>query len=239
MEKKYSCAHIGESYLTNEGYTAVVVAGGSKTGTCTTQINNWVTEAKYGDVKRGKIRYPYHKSVYSTGFLGEGEYSRKSHPEVYEIWAGMLNRCYNPKTQERQPTYKNVAVCKEWHNFQNFAEWGHTHYINGWQLDKDLMSTSSKIYSSSTCVFLPPSLNKFLSSTKTTNTSGCTGIRRYGNSTKWRADIVIDGKATLLGCFTSKQEAEQAYINNRKLQAEKWKFKMKDTLPSNALANII
>lgn len=39
----------------------------------------------------------------------------------YEIWAGMMKRCYNPKT-ERWPSYggKGVSVCQRWHDPWNF-----------------------------------------------------------------------------------------------------------------------
>jgi hypothetical protein len=40
---------------------------------------------------------------------------------TYTTWAGMMNRCYNPKT----PHYnryggRGIHVCDRWHNFENF-----------------------------------------------------------------------------------------------------------------------
>ena len=34
----------------------------------------------------------------------------------------LLKRCFCEKYQKRKPTYKNATVCKEWLDFQNFAE---------------------------------------------------------------------------------------------------------------------
>lgn len=47
------------------------------------------------------------------------------HTRLYDIWRGMKQRCYNPKTNR----YKNyggrgICVCDEWKNdFQSFYNW--------------------------------------------------------------------------------------------------------------------
>lgn len=47
----------------------------------------------------------------------------KSRSRIYNIWNGMMKRCYNPRTKN----YKNyggrgISVCKEWHTFKKFFE---------------------------------------------------------------------------------------------------------------------
>ena len=72
----------------------------------------------------------------------------------------MMQRCYG---NENRPTYKDVFVCEEWHNFQNFAKWFDDNYyeINDEmiELDKDILFKGNKIYSPETCVFAPQPIN--------------------------------------------------------------------------------
>ena len=43
----------------------------------------------------------------------------------------MLQRCYDKKYQEIQPTYKGITVNSRWHNFQVFCE--DIQYLEGYQ----------------------------------------------------------------------------------------------------------
>jgi len=42
--KKYCRKRIGKVHTTNEGYEALVVDGGTKRGSCTIKIENWIGE---------------------------------------------------------------------------------------------------------------------------------------------------------------------------------------------------
>lgn len=99
--------------------------------------------------------------------------------KCYEEWHNMMQRCYNPKYKKTHPSYHGVYVCKEWHNFQAFAEWREENYYEckgeRMHLDKDLFSTDNSCtifdrgnnikytdggcYSPKTCCFLPERLN--------------------------------------------------------------------------------
>ena len=82
-----------------------------------------ITHGKYKDFKTGYIKNPYDKSIEGIGYLGVGKYSRKTHLEIYNKWADMISRCYNPYTLNKKPCYIDVVVCEEWHKFEPFAEW--------------------------------------------------------------------------------------------------------------------
>ena len=55
-----------------------------------------IVHGKYNDFKNGYVKNPYDKSIENIGYIGMGKYSRKTHKSIYNKWADMLNRCYNP-----------------------------------------------------------------------------------------------------------------------------------------------
>ena len=125
-----------------------------------------INHVTYNNFKRGNIKCPYEPRYYGIGYLGEGKYKMSENgkkTKCYNTWHNMIERCYNPKYQEKYPTYKDCEVCEEWHNFQNFAEWYNDNYyqIHGevMCLDKDILIKGNKIYSPETCVFVPEKIN--------------------------------------------------------------------------------
>ncbi len=108
-------------------------------------------------------------SVYGVGFLGEGEFkstNKGKHTPAYSSWKSMLRRCYSANTPK---CYTNVTVCKEWHNFQNFAAWFVENYIEGYHLDKDIKQPNNthKVYSPEVCVYISLEENASLAGKKT------------------------------------------------------------------------
>lgn len=111
---------------------------------------------------------PYSRSVYNRGFRGVGPHrsvlpSGKQNP-LYTKWAAMLKRCYSDVCRRDYVAYTDVEVCNAWLNFQVFADWCITDgkYVIGHDLDKDLLSGSSKVYSPDTCCFIPSEINAAL-----------------------------------------------------------------------------
>lgn len=89
--------------------------------------------------------------------------------ESYTVWHSMLRRCYSSVYQKGKPTYVDCKVSNEWLLHSNFNSWFKDNYIEGWQLDKDLLSGESKIYSQETCCFLPSVLNSLITIKKKNN----------------------------------------------------------------------
>ena len=81
-------------------------------------------------------------------------------PKYYNIWQSVLQRCYSPKIHQRRSTYINCSVSKEWIYLSNFREWFNKNYVDGYQLDKDLLFPGNKVYGSDTCVFVPRNINQ-------------------------------------------------------------------------------
>lgn len=98
-------------------------------------------------------------SVYGIGFIGNSQGKTKQNVKAYKTWTSMLQRCYSEKSLKWAPTYKGVTVCSEWHDFTNFLVWFNENYQEGYELDKDVVLFGNKVYSPTTCKFIPESEN--------------------------------------------------------------------------------
>lgn len=79
---------------------------------------------------------------------------------AYSFYENMVARCYYPKTA-RYESYGGIGVevDKEWLSFHNFAEWFYDHYVDGFNLDKDILSEDGMVYSKEDCCFVPREIN--------------------------------------------------------------------------------
>lgn len=98
-------------------------------------------------------------------------------------WRGMLSRCYSTLYQKRQPTYIGCTVCDEWLLLSNFKKWYDENYIDGFQLDKDILVVGNKIYSPDTCRFVPVYLNMLLTNNRIDKRKFPTGVSEIKPST--------------------------------------------------------
>lgn len=82
----------------------------------------------------------------------------------YHVWVAMFDRCYN-EDNYRYKWYgkEGVTICKEWFLYSNFKKWYDENYIDGYEIDKDILceklNISPKIYSPQTCMFISKSEN--------------------------------------------------------------------------------
>lgn len=104
-------------------------------------------------IRSGQVKDLYARTVCNKGFVGEGEYSFTSHKVLYNRWTGMLHRVYS----DNRPTYKDCSVSEEWLNFQNFSrdieeimKEQRIDSLKDYEIDKDIKSNSTKIYSKDT-----------------------------------------------------------------------------------------
>ena len=180
---------------------------------------NWTFEhAHYNNFKRGNIKCPYEPRHYGVGYLGEGKYKTKEngkHTDEYVIWHGMLQRCYDPKYQEKYSTYRGCKVEDFFLNFQHMCEWLDENYyeIPGeiMCLDKDILYKGNKIYSRETCIFVPERINLLF--TKRDNDRGdCPIGMQEISSGNYRVRCNNGyGKQIHLGTYSTKEEAFQVY----------------------------
>lgn len=174
------------------------------------------------------VRDLYKPTVCGIGFLGEeGLVEGISETPPYKKWCDMINRCYNREYK----CYIDCIVCDDWHNFSNFKRWFDENYIDGYELDKDLLSEGRKIYSPETCCFLPKEINVFLASLNSRNGYSL-GVLFDKERNKFLASINENGKTKFIGRFNTENEAYNAYKNvkNLKIQniADKYKVFISD-----------
>lgn len=155
----------------------------------------------------------------------------------YSVWRDMLRRCYDPKYQQKYPTYVDCTVCDEWLYFSKFKRWFDENYPYHLEeqgiklnIDKDLLSNGGKVYSPDTCVFLPRDVNLFMSTRYSNNTSGHTGVCWSKLSKKWHVRIneFDSNKRNNIGYFTNIEDAKDAYLKAREIEAEKCKEYLKE-----------
>ena len=147
----------------------------------------------------------------------------------YNIWCNLLARCYCPERQKKQPTYVGCSVSEDFKSYSYFYEWCQNQIGNGqegFHLDKDLLQKGNKIYSESTCLFLPSELNVLLTSNKVLRGDLPIGVSTHSGG-KFEAFCCTDRSSRYIGLFDTPELAFQAYKQAKedfiKLQAEKWK----------------
>lgn len=185
------------------------------------------------NVKDGSIVDKFQPIIGRVGFLGKGKYNSKSKVSgvlVYNVWSGMINRCYT-ESDWRFPVYggRNVRVVNEWFNFQNFAEW----YVSErsklsedveYQLDKDLKDEF--LYSDKSCLLIPKNLNITLQMRRPNgNPLLSTGIRTVKGSGKFVAQVTKGGggkPSRVTGTpRDTLEEAKGDYIKLKKIEIDR------------------
>ena len=156
----------------------------------------------------------------------------------YDIWYGMIRRCYDSKSLEYKTTYQDCTVCDEWLFFSNFKEWFDENYQDGYSLDKDIRIHNNRIYSPETCCFVPKEINTIFITNK--NKRGDFYIGVSHNGANYTATLLKWGKTCYLGVFLTEEEAFLAYKREKesfiKEVANKYKDKLSD-IAYNALMN--
>lgn len=168
-------------------------------------------------VRAGSVRNPYHPLVYGVGFMGVGRHKSKGDDgksKAHGIWRDMLKRCYGDNIVESPKSYKDVTVCDEWHNFQNFADWYTNHRFHGmgYHLDKDLLVVGNKIYSPDACTLVPQEVNQIVTDGGARSRGNMMGITFVGGKNKFCAKISIKGRSKNLGYYEDPVEARNVYL---------------------------
>lgn len=150
-------------------------------------------------IKLDKLENPLRPMICGVGFLGIGKHNKEH--RAHNHWLFLLDRCYSNKVR----AYRECTVCKDWHNFQNYARWYDRTYIEGYQLDKDIKVEGNKHYSPRNCLWVPTKINQLFQNFNY-NLIICERHRR-----KYRTHFTYAG-VTRRETFNTKPEARGQYF---------------------------
>lgn len=220
----------GEKYKTNQGYEIIIIKYVTSKE-CYIRFNDekkTVIKTRMGEIKEGAIKNPNHKTFLGVGYVGQGEY--KAIGKAYVSWSGIMERAYNERYHKQKPTYKDVTVHPDWHNFQNFAKWFEENYIEGFHLDKDILVSGNKEYSADNCCFVPMSVNTIFAKNTTSKKGLPKGVSLIDG--KYQVTLHKNGNQNYIGYYNTIEQAREVYIKAKKEYlievSEKWRGILSD-----------
>lgn len=137
--------------------------------------------------------------VYGIGYYGSDlkEISKHSVPG-FSTWHSMMCRCYSKEFQNKNSNYKGCTVCDEWHNLSVFSNWYLKNYYTvpneRMELDKDILVKGNKIYSPTTCVFVPQRINTLFVKSNHIRGKFPIGVYYDNSKKKYIANLTYKGK---------------------------------------------
>ena len=136
---------------------------------------------------------------------------------AYKQWANMIARAHSLEVHKKQPYYIGTSVCDEWRSFMRFRSWWIDNYVEGWQLDKDLLVPENKTYSPDTCIFIPASINSFNSDARSSRGLYPIGVSYHKHQKKFVARVTTTGscRQKTIGYYRTPEEAYLAWFNRK------------------------
>lgn len=131
--------------------------------------------------------------------------------KTYNVWYDMLRRCYSARYQELNPTYVGCTVDPDWLRFSVFEQWMLIQDYEAKSLDKDILFPGNKVYSPTTCVFIPQSINTILGASKAARGAYPLGVCYRKDRKKYGASIHKEGSWHHLGFYDTVLEAHHAW----------------------------
>ena len=230
----------------NSGNFKILKCNGAKDVEIQFLKTGFETTVQLGSIRNGNVKDPYSASVYGVGISGT-----KYPPTVngrntkeYALWYSMLKRCYSDTYKKQRPAYIGCQVSENFKSYEYFYEWCNKQIgfgNDGFELDKDLLIKGDKVYSETTCVFLPQEINTLLVKREALRGEHLIGVSWSKTNKAFKATVRKNkGKQEFLGYFNTEIEAFNAYKKAKeafvKEQAEKWKSQI-DIRAYNALMN--
>ena len=192
---------------------------------------------------KGNINDRLKPTVFGVGVIGEclTVDSCGNRLKEYQVWKGMLERCYSDKFQAKKPTYKGCIVSENFVCYPYFKKWCNKQIgfdQVGWHLDKDILIKGNKVYSEDTCCFVPQEINSLLVRSNATRGKYPLGVSYLTRLGMFEASVSLGGRNKRIGRFYNAQEAFYAYKEVKesyiKEVANKWKDRI-DPRVYNAL----
>ena len=234
-DRKHPSFHqVGESYIHPKyGEYHIVELIKGKKAIIEFSDTRFRCEQSINNIVHKRVKDAFAPIVCGVGYLGTKKdvILAPSKTPAYFAWRNMISRCYSEDIHSKRPTYKDCTVCEEWKCFATFKEWFDNQvYFNGWKLDKDILVKGNKVYGPDTCCFVPNEINVLF--TKRQNCRGDLpiGVQYTESKLRYKANISRGNDKVFLGCYSTPEEAFQAYKVAKeawiKEVADKWKDKL-------------
>lgn len=162
---------VGNVFETNNFGNVIVVSAENSRNIIVEFINTGTRVlADLSNLRGGRLKDPSIPSLIRGWGVLDIDYSRYTNEDnicpLVTDWVSMIDRCYNPVTKSKIPSYDNVKVCDEWKYFSNFRKWvldvqGNYNWMLC-ELDKDLLMLNNKIYSPETAAYVSEMTNSFI-----------------------------------------------------------------------------
>ena len=153
----------------------------------------------------------------------------------YKLWSGMLARCFNKGVKSVNPAYQDVTCCEEWLSFANFLEWcnkevGYSGKPVGFHLDKDLIVKGNRVYSPTTCSFVPRAVNNLLTSSGSVRGKYPVGVCFDTNNGAFKVQVNHCGVLQSLGLYKTPEEAFAVYKIAKEAQIKVVALRYRDVI---------
>jgi hypothetical protein len=133
----------------------------------------------------------------------------------YSRWADMLSRCYSESRRHLTPTYKDCSICDEWLLFSNFRKWMATQHYEGMHLDKDILVPNNKVYSPTTCCFIPVRVNVFFCGANAIRGDYPIGVSLRSDGKKYRMECFKPFGKRYNGSYNTVVDAHNAWVEKK------------------------
>ena len=233
--------YIGKVFPTKCGVDCVIIDYVGWDNITVKFLDEFGMEVKvyHSNLQRGAVRNVYAKTVYGVGCLGEERFSDLSYEvrtKIRKLWQGVLERGHSDRHKEENPSYKDVYVCEEWHNLQNFTEWviEQEYFDVGYHLDKDILIKGNKVYSPDTCCFVPSQINSLFTDRARDRGDYPIGVYYRKKDSLYIVTLSKEGKQGHVSCHKSLEDAVASYKRVKESQVKamalKWKSKISNSV---------
>lgn len=185
-------------------YLTVVGWEGNNSG----RGNVWLCKCKCGNEILAYTSQLNSGNVTSCGCKRKDISAKHYHSDspTYKSWEMMIQRCTNPNHDEyKNYGARNITVCDRWKSFENFLN-----DMGNKPVDKSLDRIDNNgNYEPLNC--------KWSSVKEQAYNTRCKGYSWRKNARKWSAQIMVDGKYIHLGYFIFEEDAENAYLEAKRI----------------------
>lgn len=152
--------------------------------------------------------------IHKVGNRGDDKSLVDGNFKIYQVWCGMLQRCYSQRTEYVKRNYKDCEVSDYFKSFPQFLEWWKMKSEGisvDLQLDKDILVKGNRLYSETTCTLVPRDVNMLLIKRNKARGKYPIGVTYCKISKKYKAQFSKFNIITNLGLHDDVESAFQAY----------------------------